>query len=224
MRVEVRQCHAVGQFSIEFRLKFSGFRKIDLHVYESDSLFRIGVCVFNSGADYIHECHQGVELGVGAQKNEENVINETFPKVNQIEESQDSGAFLLAHEQIGIGWSHPGSHGRTKDLVYMRVREFEGAMFEDEIEYDAHYMGRWTVCGKQVLVFFLEVNHGCYSFFVWNVCLQGRDISCDQEGIWWEGWEFLNEVEKMFCIFDVGWEVGSQGLDKIGDLGREMVN
>ena len=43
--------------------------------------------------------------------------------------------------------SHPGSHGRTKGLVYMVVHEFEGAMFEDEIEYDGHYMGQWTVCG-----------------------------------------------------------------------------
>ena len=31
--------------------------------------------------------------------------------------------------------------------MYMRVHEFEGAMFEDEIEYYAHYMGWWAVCG-----------------------------------------------------------------------------
>ena len=43
--------------------------------------------------------------------------------------------------------SHPGSHEGTKDLVYTRVHEFEGAIFEDEIPYDTHYMGRWTVCG-----------------------------------------------------------------------------
>ena len=85
----------------------------------------------------------------------------------------------------------------------MRVHEFEDAMFEDEIEYDAHYMGWWAVCGQQVLVFFHEVNHGCYAFFVWNVCVQGRDISCDQEGIGWKGWEFFDEVKKMFCVFDV---------------------
>ena len=47
---------------------------------------------------------------------------------------------------MGGGWgggrgSHPGSHGGTQDLMYMRVHEFEGAMFEDEIEYYAHYMG-----------------------------------------------------------------------------------
>ena len=105
----------------------------------------------------------------------------------------------------------------------MRVHEFEGAMFEDEIEYYAQYMGWWAVCG-QVLVFFHEVNHGCYAFFVWNVCVQGRDISCDQEGIGWKGWEFFDEVEKMFCVFDLLWEVAGQGLDEMGDLGREMVN
>ena len=41
---------------------------------------------------------------------------------------------------------YPSSHGGEKDLVHMHVHEFEGAMFEDEIEYDVHYMGRWTVC------------------------------------------------------------------------------
>ena len=200
--MEVKQCHAAGWFSVDFRFKFSGFRKIDLHVQESDSLFGVGKCVFDGGADCIHECHQGVKLGVGAQENED-VINKTFPKVDQVEESQDYGAFFLSHEQIGIGGRHPSSHGGTLDLVYMRVHEFEGAMFEDEIEYYAHYMGWWAVCGQQVLVFFHEVNHGCYAFFVWNVCVQGRDISCDQEGIGWKGWEFFDEVEKMFCVFDV---------------------
>ena len=29
----------------------------------------------------------------------------------------------------------------------MRVHEFEGAVFEDEVEYDMHYMGQWTVFG-----------------------------------------------------------------------------
>ena len=84
----------------------------------------------------------------------------------------------------------------------MRVHEFEGAVFEDEVEYDMHYMGQWTVCGQQVLVFFHEVNQGCYAFFVWNVCVQGCDISCNQEGIGWERWEFFNVVENVFCVFD----------------------
>ena len=82
VRVEVKQCYVVGWFSIEFRLKFSGFRKTDLHVQESDSLFGIGECVFADEADCVHECHQGIKLGVKAQENEENVINETFPKVD----------------------------------------------------------------------------------------------------------------------------------------------
>ena len=85
----------------------------------------------------------------------------------------------------------------------MRAHEFEGAMFEDEFKYYAHYMGWWAVCGQQVLVFFYEVNRSCYAFFVWNVCVQGRDTSCDQDGIGWNGWEFFNEVEKMFCVFDM---------------------
>ena len=106
----------------------------------------------------------------------------------------------------------------------MRVHEFEGAMFEDEIEYYAHYMGWWAVCGQQVLVFFHEVNHGCYAFFVWNVCVQGCDISCDQEDIRWKGWEFFDEVRKMFCVFDVRWEVAGQGLDEMSGVGREMVS
>ena len=130
----MKQCHAVGWFFIKFCYEFSFFRKVNVRVYESDSLIGIGECVFNSGAGCIHEYNQGFELGVGAQENEENVINETFQNVDQVEESQDYGAFLLTHEQAGIVETHPSSHGGAKDLVYMSVREFEGAMFEDEIE------------------------------------------------------------------------------------------
>ena len=43
-------------------------------------MFGIGEYVFDGGADYIHECHQGVKLGVGAQENEEDVINKRFQK------------------------------------------------------------------------------------------------------------------------------------------------
>ena len=53
----------------------------------------------------------------------------------------------IAHELIGIDRNHPSFHGGAKDLVYMHV-QFESAMFENEIEYDAHYMGWWTVCGE----------------------------------------------------------------------------
>ena len=85
----------------------------------------------------------------------------------------------------------------------MRVHEFEGAMFEDEIEYYTNYMRQWTVCGQEVLVFCHEVNYSCYASFVWNVCVQGRDISCDQEGTGWKRWKFFDKVKKMFCVFDV---------------------
>ena len=169
VRMEVKQCHAAGWFSIEFRPTFSSFRKIDFHLQKSDSLFGIKECVFDGGADCIHECHQGVELMVGARENEKNVIHETFSKVDQVEESQDYCVFFLVHEQIGIGGSHPGSPESTTDLVCMHVHEFEGAIFDDEIECYAHYMGWWAVCGQQVLVFFHEQNHYCYAFFVCNV-------------------------------------------------------
>ena len=203
VRVEVKQFDEFGWFSREFGLEFSGFREIDLQVQESDTLFRIDECVFKSGADCIHECYQGFKLGMGAQKIEENVINETFPKVDQVEEIYDYGAFLLAHAQIDIRGSYASSHGGAIDLVHMRVHEFEGAMFQDEVEYDKHYMGWWTVFGYQMLLFFHEVNHSCYAFFMWNVCVQGHNIRFDQDGIEWEGWEFFSEVEKMFCVFEV---------------------
>ena len=45
-------------------------------------MFGIGECVFDGGADCIHECHQGPKLAAGAQENEEDVINEAFPKVD----------------------------------------------------------------------------------------------------------------------------------------------
>ena len=82
VRMEVKQCDAVGQCSIEFRFKFSGFRKIDLHVQEGDSLFGIDEYVFDGGADCIHECHKGLKLEVEAQENEEDLINKAFPKVD----------------------------------------------------------------------------------------------------------------------------------------------
>ena len=43
-------------------------------------MFGVGECEFNSGVDSINECHQGFKL-------RENVINETFPKVDKMEES-----------------------------------------------------------------------------------------------------------------------------------------
>ena len=53
-----------------------------MHVQEGDSLFGRGECVFGVRADCIHECHQELKLGVGAQENEEDVINKAFPKVD----------------------------------------------------------------------------------------------------------------------------------------------
>ena len=82
----------------------------------------------------------------------------------------------------------------------MRVHEFEDAMFDDEIEYYAHYVGWWAVFEQQMLVFLHEVNQGCYDFFV---CVQQHDISCGQQGIGWKRWEFFDNVEKTLCLFDV---------------------
>ena len=53
-------CDAVGWFFMEFCFEFSGFRKVNFHIYEEDSLFGVGESVFNSGTDCIHERHQGV--------------------------------------------------------------------------------------------------------------------------------------------------------------------
>ena len=66
---------------LKFCLEISGFRKVNLHVSERKFVQSRRMCV-NSRADCIHKCHQGFELGVEAQENEENVINETFPKVD----------------------------------------------------------------------------------------------------------------------------------------------
>ena len=49
--------------------------------------------------------------------------------------------------RLASAGGHSSSREGTQDLVYMRVHKFEGAMFEDEIEYYAHYMGWWAVCG-----------------------------------------------------------------------------
>ena len=65
-------------------------------------MFGIGECVFDGGADHIHECYQGVKLGVGTQENE-GVINKTFPKVGQVEESQDYDAFFFSMNRSAQG-------------------------------------------------------------------------------------------------------------------------
>ena len=38
----------------------------------------------------------------------------------------------------------------------MHVHEFEGAMFEDEIERGEYYMGRWTVVDRRCLYFSMK--------------------------------------------------------------------
>ena len=103
----------------------------------------------------------------------------------------------------------------------MRVHEFEGAMFEDEIKYYAHYLGWWTICG-QVFVFFQGVIHGCYAF-LWNVCVQGRDIAVTKRALGSRAGTFLMRLRKCF-VFDVLWEVASQRPNEMGDVGREMVS
>ena len=45
-------------------------------------MFGIGECVYDGGANCIHECHQGAKVGVGAQENEEDVINKAFAKLD----------------------------------------------------------------------------------------------------------------------------------------------
>ena len=55
--MEVNQFYTFGWFSIECLFKFSGFRKIDLRVQDSGSLFGISECVFDGGVDCVHECH-----------------------------------------------------------------------------------------------------------------------------------------------------------------------
>ena len=65
----------------------------------------------------------------------------------------------------------------------MRVHEFEGAMFENEIQYYVHYMGWWAVCGMFV---YRDLTSA-----VTKRALGGR------------GGSFFDEVKKMFCVFDV---------------------
>ena len=66
-------------------------------------------------------------------------------------------------------------------LVPMEVQKFEGAVIENEIKYDVHYMVWWTVCGKQMLVFFHEMNHGFYALLISCVCLLIRAKICTKD-------------------------------------------
>ena len=159
-----------------------------------------------------------------------------FQKQIKWGESQDYGAFFFSHEQIGIGKNHSSSHGGTQDLVYMRVHD-EGAMFEDEIEYYAHYIGWWAVCGQQVLVFFHEVNHCCYAFFVWNVGYRDVTSAVTKMALGGRGGTFSMRLRNCFVsltcdgrLLDRGWikwvtqaerwSVGPSHLEKIGRRGQ----
>ena len=95
------------------------------------------------------------------------------------------------------GGSLSSSHIDVKDLVYMRVHEFEGAMFEDEIECDAHYMGEigtlWVV--------------GACIFFPWSesqlLCLLCVECLCIRT--WHQLWPRGHWVVGV-GVFQWGWE------------------
>ena len=59
-----------------------------------------------------------------------------------------------------------------------------------------------------------EVNHGCYAFFVWNICVQGRDISYEQEGIGGRGGGFSIRLRKCFVSLMCGGRVLEKGWMK----------
>ena len=64
-----------------------------------------------------------------------------------MEECYDNGAFFFAQEEIGTGGSHRCSHGCAEDLVDVCIHEIEGAVFQNEIQGYANYVGRWAFCG-----------------------------------------------------------------------------
>ena len=136
----MKQLHAVSGLSVKFCLAFSRFRKVDLHIQERNSFFGVGECVFNRKADCFHKCHQGFELCVRTKADNKNVVNESFPKVNQVKECQDGSTFLFAPEKFGIENSHPCSHGGAEGLVDVCIHEIEGAMFKNKIK-DVGEMG-----------------------------------------------------------------------------------
>ena len=98
-----------------------------------------------------------VGLGMRTNKNKKNVVNETFPKVNQVNECQVDGKFLFSHEQIGIGGIFLVPMEAPVDVY---GHETKGAVFNNEIEDCTNYMGRWALCRQEMLVFPCKINDG----------------------------------------------------------------
>ena len=81
-------------------------------------MLRIGKCEFNSKVDCIHECHQGFELRVRAQENNEIISNETSWKccVSLMCDgrllARDWMKWVIKAERWSVGPSHPEAIGR----------------------------------------------------------------------------------------------------------------
>ena len=64
-----------------------------------------------------------------------------FQKVDQVDESQDYGTFSLPMNKLAQEGAILLPIQVSKIWCMWVSMKFEGAMFEDEIEYDAHYIG-----------------------------------------------------------------------------------
>ena len=60
--------------------------------------------------------------------------------------------FFFSHEKIGIGESHPCSHGGAKLCVSMKWK----VLCLDEIEDCADCKVRWVVYEQEILYFFMK--------------------------------------------------------------------
>ena len=63
-----------------------------------------------------------------------------------------------------------------------------------------------------------------YSFVVWDVGVEGCDVNCDKDGVWWEWCCYLeNGVEEMVSVFDIGGDEGNWGFEVVFNVFGEIV-
>ncbi|XP_049951927.1 uncharacterized protein LOC126461098 [Schistocerca serialis cubense] len=88
-----------------------------------------------------------------------------------------------AHEVVGIGRSHPSSHGCSPDLFVGLAFKSEVIMGEDEVGKCDKERGFWKIFGWALGEVVLK---GRETMGMWDVCVKECSIYGDKKGFRWE--------------------------------------
>ena len=78
---------------------------------------------FDRWVEVFHEVLHGLELFGGAKEDQEDVIYESLPERDCLDEGYLDGFFVTAQEEVGVWWGGLGSHGCADKLQKMPVHE-----------------------------------------------------------------------------------------------------